>query len=150
MSGAYNRAKGHFYERKIASDWRDIGFDCITTREARGGNWAESDHGIDLAGTDPWKIQCKNRKSYVACNCLESVDCDTQVFRPIVITKALRKPSVAILYWEDLQKLLKYYYEGNNGSMDGPEGTREHSSKASGTQACPPEENNNPEEGRDS
>lgn len=118
MSGRLSRTKGHSFERQLAQDFREMGWDdCITTREAKGGNWSESDGGIDLRWTAPFLVQCKRRKDYVPVSTIEEVQysvitaidgirCKPAEI-PLVITKADRKPAMAILRWEDLQLLIK-------------------------------------------
>ena len=43
MTGKASRAKGHRYERQVASDFRERGWDAITTRNLRGGYQGDAD-----------------------------------------------------------------------------------------------------------
>ena len=56
MSGKRSRVKGHAFERDMAKWWRDLGFNCVTSR-------AESKRldaaGIDLVLDAPFDVQCK-------------------------------------------------------------------------------------------
>lgn len=61
MSGATSRRKGHAYERQIAQEWRELEYKhCMTSRYA---SREKDDQCVDLVGTDPFNIQCKNWKS---------------------------------------------------------------------------------------
>lgn len=110
------RTKGHAYERKIAVDFQEMGFDAITKRAARGGDWSTTDDGIDLVGTEPFAVQVKRYRDYVPVNTIEEIHpgtlhdglgfaVDSEV--PILITKADHKPAMAVLPWEELQKLIR-------------------------------------------
>jgi len=132
-----SRQKGHAWERKIAQEMREIGFsDCITKREARGGDWSTTDDGIDLINTGPFAIQCKRLKHYVPVNTIEEIKqkeemhssaffpfgIDKKTGRmvqakdslpsnffdciPLLLTKADHKPIMAVIPWEELKKLI--------------------------------------------
>lgn len=51
------RQKGHTYERKIAEEFRQLGYtECLTSRlESK----RQDDLGIDLCHTGIWAVQCK-------------------------------------------------------------------------------------------
>lgn len=51
------RQKGHTYERKIAEEFRNLGYsECLTSRlESK----RQDDLGIDLCNTGIWAVQCK-------------------------------------------------------------------------------------------
>lgn len=129
LSPAGRRAKGHAFERIIAQDFQELGWDCMTTRAAKGGNWCASDNGIDLFGTEPFAIQCKRFKDYAPISCIEEVDCwaadhDPRVARsgvyqetnrnypaiPLLLTKADSKETMAVLPWTELKKLIRDAY----------------------------------------
>lgn len=104
----YNRAKGHSFEREIAAEFRELGFkDAKTTRAARGGDWSQSDNGIDLVGTGKYAVQCKRLANYASVNTIEEV----QGSSPLLLTKANGKPTMAVLPWEDLKELIR---QGSN------------------------------------
>lgn len=107
MSGAGNRRKGHSFERKIAQDFREAGFhDAKTKREARGGDWSQTDDGVDLVDTGKWAVQVKCMKDYCPVSTIEEIHCDSPM-SPFVITSADRKPVMAILPWEVLKDLIR-------------------------------------------
>lgn len=95
-------------EQKCAKDFRDIGWlDCMTTREARGGNWSESDMGIDLAKTHPFSVQCKRGAKFAPIMALEEIKILKEDNIPLLLTKRDRGPVMAILSWENLQMLIR-------------------------------------------
>jgi len=121
------RTKGHAYERKIAVDFQEMGFDAITKRAARGGDWSTTDDGIDLVGTEPFAVQVKRYRDYVPVNTIEEINCwakDKQPVSgfgvqvsgpdypmvPLLITKADHKPAMAVLPWSELMKLIRFSF----------------------------------------
>lgn len=104
----YNRTKGHSFERQIAKEMRELGWkDCITKRQARGGDWSLSDDGRDLVGTPGLAIQTKRMAAYCSVTTIEEIiDYPKENEIRIVVTKANNKPTMCILPWEDLKKLI--------------------------------------------
>lgn len=49
--------KGNGYERKIAAEFREIGFDDAVT--SRSESKSMDDAGVDLCNTEPFNVQCK-------------------------------------------------------------------------------------------
>jgi len=76
------RTKGHAYERKIAVDFQEMGFDAITKRAARGGDWSTTDDGIDLVGTEPFAVQVKRYRDYVPVNTIEEIQTTKEAALP--------------------------------------------------------------------
>lgn len=136
ISAKGRRVKGHAFERKIAVDFQEMGFDAITKRASRGGDWSTSDEGIDLVGTEPFAVQCKRYADYVPVGTIEEIqtktfcpprirydyarktderacmNCDhlpedhpEQI--PLLLTKKDNGPTMAVLPWEELQKLIR-------------------------------------------
>lgn len=122
------RAKGHSWERKIAEDFRELGWqDSITTRQARGGDWSKTDNGKDLANTDPFYVQAKRGRGYAPISAIEEIQEDpelryfeatskgprrlTHEFIPLLISKADHKKAMAVLPWDDLKDLIRMAYE---------------------------------------
>lgn len=122
LSPAGRRAKGHAFERLIAQDFQELGFDCITTRAAKGGNWCATDNGVDLAGTEPFAVQCKRFKDYAPISCIEEIGRYVEVCGatgsegvftdpiPLLITKKDNGPTMAVLEWTELKKLIAENY----------------------------------------
>lgn len=118
------RRKGHDFERDIARQFREeLGFiDCMTKREARGGDWHLTDDGRDLIGTSPFSVQCKRLANYASVNTIEEIT--PKVIRvrlpdgtdhvaedvPLLLTKANGKETMAVLPWSELKKFLRAYY----------------------------------------
>ncbi len=130
-----SRAKGHTFERETSHQFQEMGWKgAQTTRAARGGDWSHTDDGIDLTGTEPFAVQCKRLANYVPVNTIEEIGLKPgfafvpvdpypkihqgqPVFSdgpamsiPLLLTKADHKPTMAILPWSELQKLLKANY----------------------------------------
>lgn len=127
-SGAGARRKGHAFERACAHEWQEMGWEgARTTRAARGGDWSLTDNGTDLEGTWPFAVQCKRLKQYVSVNTIEEITKERKPTSiegttirgsrmeldfahdniPLLLTKADGKPTMAILPWADLQKILR-------------------------------------------
>ncbi len=110
----HSRTKGHSFEREIARQFQEMGWDdAMTKRAARGGDWSTTDDGIDIVNVEPFAIQCKRFKGYAPISCIEEIkttllytpfatgrlDVSSQI--PILITKADNKPTMAVLPWAD-------------------------------------------------
>lgn len=95
------KIKGHSFEREIAQDFRTIGF----VNAERHLEYQTSQAGKDLRGTEPFKIQCKFHKDYVSINTIQEVKRGKGDI-PLLLTKANRKPVMAVMYWEDLKELI--------------------------------------------
>ncbi len=70
MSGRHARNKGFNFERYIAKCFRAIGF---TDAQRQLEYQANTVHGVDLANTGIFKIQCKKTKAYVSINTINEV-----------------------------------------------------------------------------
>ena len=93
------RTKGHGYEREVARLLRPLYPDARRHLEYQDGEA----YGVDISGTGPLKIQCKRHKQYVPINTIEEIRADGI---KLLVTKADRKPAVAVLYLDDLLKIL--------------------------------------------
>lgn len=101
--GKMSRVKGHNLEREIARDFQSIGFEDAkrnVTETQTGGQ------GIDLINTGVFDVQCKRKKSYVSVNTIDEVPIVKDRIR-LLITKADRKPAMAVLEWDDLMNLIR-------------------------------------------
>lgn len=110
--GKLSRTKGHSFERLVSHQWQEMGWkDARTKRAARGGDWSTTDDGTDLVGTEPFAVQCKRYADYVPVNRIEEiVKYENQPEIPLLLTKADNKPTMAVLPWDELQKLIKMAY----------------------------------------
>lgn len=108
MSGKRGRTKGHSFEREIANDLQTIFPNAKRQLEYQ----IDTCKGIDIANTEGFAIQCKNRKTYSPVNTIEEIkNAPHEV--PVLVTKALRKPAMAVLPWKDLLKLLEILSDSN-------------------------------------
>jgi len=103
MSGSYNRQKGHSFERELAKEFQELGFDCMTSRN---GDRSQDARGRDLVDTWPYAVQAKRYKNYVPINTIEEIEVDDGEIA-LLITKANNKPAMAVLPWHDLKKLIR-------------------------------------------
>lgn len=99
------RRKGHDFEREIARDFQKIGFPDARRHleyHSRDAN------GVDLQGTGPYAVQVKRHKQYAPITAIEEIATLGNIgLRPLLITKADNKPTMAVLPWEDLKELIK-------------------------------------------
>lgn len=56
MASNKSRTKGHAYERSVAKFFKELGWDCVTSRSE---SKRTDDMGIDLCYTDPFCVQAK-------------------------------------------------------------------------------------------
>lgn len=106
MSGKKSRTKGHQFERDIANDFKEMGWDS-----ARRQLEYQEGLGVDLENTYPFQVQCKRYKDYCPISKIEEVNPDKGEI-PMLITKGDRKKAVCVMYWEDVQEMierLRYY-----------------------------------------
>jgi hypothetical protein len=102
MNGKSARAKGHNFEREIASAFRLAGWlgakrhlemqvqDCL---------------GYDLDNCEPFRIQCKCFKDYAPISCIKEVK-PSPGSVPMLITKGDSTPPVCVLYFSDFIRLI--------------------------------------------
>jgi len=132
MPGRHSRTKGHQFERDIAIEFQELGWrDARRHLEYQDGEA----NGIDLANTDPFAIQCKRGKGYAPITAIEEINAkpithepmpigvNMETFDlamstsplgeriPLLITKADHKPTMAVLPWEELRKLIREAYK---------------------------------------
>jgi len=106
MKPGGGRAKGIKFEQDIARQMReDCGFEDAMT--SRAGDREKDSQGIDLINTEPFAIQCKRYAKYAPATCLEEVKLQEGYEIPILLTKADRAKTLAILPWEDLKLLIR-------------------------------------------
>ena len=101
----YGRRKGHSEERRMAKEWRELGWSqACTTRSTRGGAWI-TDYGADLANTGPYKVQIKRQKAHVPITTIEEIQCgDGDI--PVLLSTANYSETLAVLPWKHLKILL--------------------------------------------
>jgi len=102
--GKLSRTKGHSFERNIAQDFQEIGFPDARRHleyQQREAN------GCDLSGVEPFKVQCKRKKSYSPITAIFEVTANRDAGEiPLLITKGDRQETMAVLPWSELKRLL--------------------------------------------
>lgn len=100
--GKSARIKGHSFERKIAQEFRELGW-FRTCRQLE----YQKNHalGCDLENTEPFNVQCKAHKDYTPISSIKEVK-DAAGYYPLLITKGNNKKPVAVMYWEDFKEIL--------------------------------------------
>lgn len=65
-------------------------------------------YGVDLVGVYPFRVQLKRKKEYSAISAIDEVKYSSDNGEiPLLITKADKKPAMAILPWDDLKPFLR-------------------------------------------
>lgn len=90
------RQKGHAFERFIAKVFRDLGYDKAHRQLEFQINNA---HGIDLAETGRYAIQCKKTKKYVPMNTIQEVKCSDDQVPVLIAAGDNQEPLVTIPLW---------------------------------------------------
>lgn len=96
-----SRRKGHQYEREICTLLRPVYPDCERTQEGDSLDRA----GVDIRGTGGLLVQCKRGRGYASARVLKEITVSGGV--PVVITRADNERSVAMLYADDLIRILE-------------------------------------------
>lgn len=125
--GKLSRTKGHSFERQVALWFQEAGFpDCRRQLEYH----VKDAFGVDLQGTGPFMVQCKRGRTYAPITAIEEVNVEDAGDRrwqrreitpefaviepafacPILITKADKKPAMAVLPAEEFFKLIRQVY----------------------------------------
>ena len=108
--GRKSRTKGHSFEREVARDFREAGYSDACRQLEYQENQC---YGVDLDKTGKYLIQCKRRKTYSSISTIQEIRCEDyvathrrKVVVPVLVTKADNLPTMAILPWSHLQKLI--------------------------------------------
>lgn len=122
-NGKYCRNKGNAYERKIAKELNEIGFQMVTSRSESKSTDDNKVDLIDLSNQNPLQIQLKKTAktpNYFAIRSESTVDPSTFC---IIWAKQESGPKqmktigeVAIIDKRMLYELLKYYINGTRNS----------------------------------
>lgn len=105
--GKYQRKKGHQFERDIAIKFREIFPGARRHLEYQDGEC----FGVDLAKTDPYKVQCKKLAQYASVNTIFEVQCDEMLGDvPVLVTAGDNKPAMAVIPLDEFLRLLKRLY----------------------------------------
>lgn len=102
MSGSRSRRKGHQFERDVANMFKAVGYPQAQRQLEYQLNQCQ---GVDLAGTGPYRVQCKKLKSYASVNTITEIKDTTGV--PVLITAADRLEPMVVLPLKDFLQLIK-------------------------------------------
>lgn len=99
-------AKGKQFERDIANALGHIFPEAQRMLEYQASNVI----GVDIEGTYPFMIQCKNRQNYVPISTIDEVKTQYEHEIPVLITKGIRMEAMAVLPFQKLVTLLEIIY----------------------------------------
>lgn len=97
---AYQRRKGHDYEREVARQLQRVFPDAKrnVTETQTGGQ------GVDIVGTGALAVQCKRYKSYAPITKIEEVNAPGKI--PVLVTKGDRQRDMVVLPLQDFLAIL--------------------------------------------
>lgn len=107
-----SREKGHNFERKTAERFRTVFPEAKRHLEYQSSAAAL---GIDITNTGRYRIQCKRTALYVNPSRIFEIRVDpNEDVTPVLITKADRQPTLAVLPFEKLMELIEFHerYKG--------------------------------------
>ena len=99
-------AKGKQFERDIANAIGHIFPEAQRMLEYQASNVI----GVDIEGTDPFLIQCKNHAGYCSVGTINEVRVQNNNQIPVLVTKGIRLEAMAILPFEKFVTLLEVVY----------------------------------------
>lgn len=100
-----NNRKGKDFERETARALRDI----FPNAERQLEFQASQANGVDIRGTDPYRIQCKNYAKYASLSKIEEVQFESGTI-PVLVTKGKGLKPIAAVYFSDFVKMLRQIY----------------------------------------
>lgn len=98
--------KGKQFERDIANALGHIFPEAQRMLEYQASNVI----GVDIEGTYPFLIQCKNHQNYCSVGTINEVKTQSSQDIPVLITKGIRMEAMAILPFEKFVTLLEVAY----------------------------------------
>lgn len=99
--------KGKAFERDVANLLGHVFPEAKRNLEFQAD---EAIHSKDIAGTDVYKIQCKNYQNYVNPSVIFDVKLSSQEDVPVLVTKGNKLPPMAVLPLGDFISLLEIKY----------------------------------------
>lgn len=99
-------AKGKQFEREVANALGHIFPEAERNLEYQSSKCV----GVDLAGTEPFLIQCKNHQNYKSVGTIKEIIIQKDTDIPVLITKGVRQKAMAVLPFEKLVTLLEVVY----------------------------------------
>lgn len=105
-----NRDKGHRFEREIAKKFRELGFNCTTSRYS---SKEKDDAKIDLCGTEPFNVQLKAVERLGSYHkVLASLPQENGLYR-LLMHKKSREGTIVAMELETFLELLQKMIEAN-------------------------------------
>lgn len=103
--GKLSRRKGHAFEREIAAELREMGFDAKRgLSQARGGGAEEA----DVVGVPGFHFECKRGKKpnvrAALAQAIEDARGNVGNVVPVAILRDDRSEAIAVVRWEDFKK----------------------------------------------
>lgn len=98
--------KGKQFERDIANALGHIFPEAQRMLEYQASNGI----GVDIEGTDPFLIQCKNHANYCSVGTINEVRKQREDQIPVLVTKGIRLEAMAVLPFEKFVTLLEVAY----------------------------------------
>lgn len=102
-TGKSARVKGHSFERKVAREFRELGFP--NARRHLEYQAEEASHGQDISGTYPFLVQCKATKQYAPITAIHQIADQKDQYK-ILVTKGDNLEPMAVMAWSDLKEIL--------------------------------------------
>lgn len=100
-----SREKGRDYESECVNDLKPLFPEAKRHLEFQK---EEAAGGYDIENTDEYKFQCKRGHHYKSPLAIEEVKCDREYGEvPVLLTRADKKESLAIMYMSDFIDLVK-------------------------------------------
>jgi hypothetical protein len=98
--------KGKQFERDVANALGHIFPEAQRLLEYQASNVI----GVDIEGTYPFLIQCKNHQNYCSIGTINEVKIQSSQDIPVLITKGIRMEAMAVLPFEKFVTLLEVVY----------------------------------------
>jgi hypothetical protein len=99
-------AKGKQFERDVANALGHIFPEAQRMLEYQASNVI----GVDIEGTDPFLIQCKNHANYCPVGTINEIRVQNENQIPVLVTKGIRLEAMAVLPFEKFVTLLEVAY----------------------------------------
>lgn len=99
-------AKGKQFERDVANAIAHIFPEAQRMLEYQASNVI----GVDIEGTDPFLIQCKNHANYCSVGTINEVRVQNENQIPVLVTKGIRLEAMAVLPFQKFVTLLEAAY----------------------------------------
>lgn len=100
--GKLSRRKGHAFEREIAAELREMGFDAKRgLSQARGGGAEEA----DVVGVPGFHFECKRgKKPNIRAALAQAIEDARGQEVPVAVLRDDRSEAIAVVRWEDFKK----------------------------------------------